>query len=49
MISFSIPLVILVDYQKDSFRDKLEKILVELDMFKELTGKYELRNFDPKS
>jgi len=49
IISFSIPLVILVDYQKDSFRVKLEKILVELDMFKELIGKYELRNFDSKS
>ena len=36
MICFSIPLVILIDYQKDRFKVKLEKILVEL----------ELRNFD---
>jgi len=34
MISFSIPLVILIDYQKDRFRVKLEKILVELDILK---------------
>jgi hypothetical protein len=49
LISYSIPLVILVDYQKDRFRVKLEKILVELDLFKELICEYELRNFDSKS
>ena len=36
IISFSIPLVILIDYQEDRFRNKLLKILVDLD----------LRNFD---
>ncbi len=49
LISFSIPLVILIDYQKDRFRAKLEKILVELDMLKELIGKYELRDLGSKS
>ncbi|MFX0133980.1 MAG: hypothetical protein ACFFDN_10090 [Candidatus Hodarchaeota archaeon] len=37
IISFSIPLVILIDYQKDPFKAKLEKILLDL----------ELKNFDP--
>ena len=36
IISFSIPLVILIDYQEDRFRNKLLKILGDLD----------LRNFD---
>lgn len=49
LISFSIPLVVLIDYQKDRFRAKLEKILVELDMFKELICEYELRDLDSKS
>jgi len=49
IISFSIPLVILIDYQKDRFRVKLEKILVELDMFKELICEYELKDLDSKS
>jgi len=49
IITFSIPLVILIDNQKDRFKVKFEKILVELDMFKELIGEYELRNLDSKS
>jgi hypothetical protein len=47
-ISYSIPLVVLIDYQKDRFRVKLEKLLVELDLFQELIGKYEVRNLDSK-
>jgi len=46
LVIFSIPLAVLIDSQKDSFRVKLEKILIELDMFKELTCEYNLRNFD---
>ncbi|MFX0133981.1 MAG: hypothetical protein ACFFDN_10095 [Candidatus Hodarchaeota archaeon] len=46
MISYLIPLIILIDYQKDRFRIKLEQIFVEFDMFKELICEYNLRSFD---
>jgi hypothetical protein len=49
LISFSIPLIVFIDYQRDRFRAKLEKILIDLDMYKELITNYELRDIDSKS
>lgn len=45
---FMIPLVVLIDSQKDSFRTRLEQILIQLDMYKELICNYELKDINSK-